>query len=386
MKILLIEDETEKVNLVKEIALKALPHQTPVFEVAATYTEGRRAIRGGAYDFIVMDFLLPSSNSDGEKIDHGDNLARAIRSSEYNQRTPVVAVTQYEQVDNERKRLFLEQNIHIVWNQDVQLDWKNAIATFFKLSDTRLRSDFILITALEKEGMAFQEVDGVSIGTRRKVRGLNCREVTVGERSGHLIIQPDMGPICAATITSRCLMEFDSPLYLMSGICGGVTGNANIGDVVLADRAIDYQAGKRQPGGHFDPDGKTISVLPSVLEAFNDYRNEKADEDLRGIALLHENFRNGETLVGAVATGSAVVNDADVVKKDITPQARDALGIDMEIYGVYYAIYSSGWNSNFAAVKTVVDLADGFKNDTFQTQACYISAVISCDIIRRLLT
>jgi nucleoside phosphorylase len=77
---------------------------------------------------------------------------------------------------------------------------------------------------------------------------------------------------------------------------------------------------------------------------------------------------------GAVASGSAVIADADVVS-EIQRKDRSLIGIEMEVYGIYAAAnYASFPRPTAFAMKSVCDFGTKIKNDEFQVYAAYTSA------------
>jgi nucleoside phosphorylase len=75
-----------------------------------------------------------------------------------------------------------------------------------------------------------------------------------------------------------------------------------------------------------------------------------------------------------VGTGSAVLADPHLVK-GVIRQQRKTLGIEMEIYGVYYAVeVASRPRPLVCAFKGVCDFADAHKEDSAQPFAAYASA------------
>lgn len=80
-------------------------------------------------------------------------------------------------------------------------------------------------------------------------------------------------------------------------------------------------------------------------------------------------------LIGPIASGASVVTDPQIVEDIIINQDRDVLGIEMEIYGMYYASYCGlSPKPKFIALKSVSDFANHGKNDDYHAYASYTSA------------
>ena len=87
-----------------------------------------------------------------------------------------------------------------------------------------------------------------------------------------------------------------------------------------------------------------------------------------------------------MVSGSAVVASKDYVEQMIAPQNRKIIGLDMEIYGVFYACeHNSFHKPKCFAMKSVVDYADGNKNDNYHDYACYTSAAALKEFVIKYL-
>jgi nucleoside phosphorylase len=79
--------------------------------------------------------------------------------------------------------------------------------------------------------------------------------------------------------------------------------------------------------------------------------------------------------VGAVASGASVIQNQQVVEQYIDKYNRKLLGIEMEIYGLYFAAMNvSKRRPTVFAIKSVCDFADSAKSDDFQAYAAYTSS------------
>ena len=82
-------------------------------------------------------------------------------------------------------------------------------------------------------------------------------------------------------------------------------------------------------------------------------------------------------LIGPVVSGASVITDPDIVQDVLDNQDRTVLGIEMEIYGMYYA---ANWALNpkpkYIAMKAVSDFANESKGDMYHKYASYTSAKV----------
>lgn len=182
--------------------------------------------------------------------------------------------------------------------------------------------------------------------------------------------------VSAAFVTTYALNTFNPHIVLMCGVCAGVKGKTNIGDLMVLTPVLNYEYGKRDKGG-FQPgyrqrqiNGKIRSViekmssderlLENIRRGF-EYKNGKPDKQL-------------EVKICSGASGSAVVTDEGIVKEIISCQ-RDVGAIDMEAYAVAeISCIALEKEIPWLVVKGVQDFADEDKNDKYRQYAAYVSA------------
>lgn len=177
---------------------------------------------------------------------------------------------------------------------------------------------------------------------------------------------PRMGMVSTALLSAKLIHNLNPRIIAMCGICAGVKSKTNIGDVLLADPAWDFQSGKRT----IDAENANFSVSPHQMSVPAIVRSHveqiKADRQL--LARMAAQFGSdgpGSTRVqiGPVASGSAVLADANVIE-EIKVQHRELLGVEMEVYGLYAAVAMSASPQPMAfALKAVCDFADSDKGD-----------------------
>lgn len=77
---------------------------------------------------------------------------------------------------------------------------------------------------------------------------------------------------------------------------------------------------------------------------------------------------------GLVVSGSTVVASGESAKQ-VLQTFPNAIGLDMEIFGVYTAVFkATGHPSEMVSIKGVADLADSEKRDDAQALASELSA------------
>jgi nucleoside phosphorylase len=281
-------------------------------------------------------------------------------------------------------------------------DWKRELSdrvNYVQLSQ-RARStawltkhdyDLFILTALDKELRPLRSMfelseianlPGVSefIFTDRKGKVRRAACTAIG-RAG----QPS-----AASEAQGLMCQLRPRLAAMVGFCGGLPGKANLGDILIAESAIDWDFGKWKPSAsaaklYARPDpisirGDTSHRIARVL----------ADEGVGRIdglaeAVFHKS--NGEIKTPKIrlvpfASGSAVIADSDV-SGGIEGLNESACGVDMESYGFYYACrHSRAAKPDFLCVKAVADDCGSLKDDRLHEACCFASA----EILRHIVT
>jgi nucleoside phosphorylase len=117
-------------------------------------------------------------------------------------------------------------------------------------SSTRIH--VLVITALRDELDGVKAIEDGAVGSweeRQDGAGFRYHVREFEHASGRImrvaVARPvDMGPMPASNIATRLVNELDPVCLAMSGICAGRRGDVFLGDVVVASRLFDYEAGK----------------------------------------------------------------------------------------------------------------------------------------------
>ncbi|RQZ16797.1 response regulator [Burkholderia sp. Bp9031] len=189
---------------------------------------------------------------------------------------------------------------------------------------------------------------------------------------------PRMGMAATAALATKMCLKFKPAFLSMTGVAAAVSGEAELGDILVADPSWDWGSGKltvRKGKPVFLSDPAQMTLDPEVaakirtLAVSREYLNE-----------IYANFKGKRPAhdltvrVGPVATGAVVLEDPVTVEL-IRSQNRKTIGIEMEAYGVMSAAFYMGPNRPVALVlKSVCDFADPTKNNEWQPYAAYTSA------------
>jgi nucleoside phosphorylase len=194
-----------------------------------------------------------------------------------------------------------------------------------------------------------------------------------------------MGPVASAMLVAKAVLNLKPQLVVIVGICAGIQGKADIGDVIAADISWDWQSGK-----YFDKNGKEhFEISPHQIAIDEKTRSQlmllKRDNDFwasLGTISAKYSRKPPKLVIGPIATGSSVLADARVSDRIKSTQHRNLAGLDMEVYGAYAAALYCDPNVRFLALKAVCDKGDRQKDDSFQQYASEVAAQTAVHFLR----
>jgi nucleoside phosphorylase len=165
----------------------------------------------------------------------------------------------------------------------------------------------------------------------------------------------------------------------MTGIAAGVVGEANLGDILVADPSWDWGSGKltiKDGAVKFLSEPVQIPLDPEISS-----RMRKLALSRTCLDEIYTAWKDGtrpphdlQLRIGPIASGAVVLEDPATVEL-IRTQNRKTIGIEMEAFGVMSASFYAGKNRpRTVVIKSVCDFADPQKNNEWQTYAAYTSA------------
>jgi len=182
------------------------------------------------------------------------------------------------------------------------------------------------------------------------------------------------GPQSAAAAYRRLRDALHPPVVLLVGVAGGIRSDVAVGDVVIGDEIIYYDA-RRETVATSRRRGKSHSTTPALRHRVNEFflRYGSTIAVRRGVHVRV--FR------GPIGSGSAVVTDAgsDIVRF-LRRFNEKTLAVETEAGGVGQAFYeeigsepASGW----LTIRGISDLADRDKgHGLHQLAADHAAAVM----------
>lgn len=234
-----------------------------------------------------------------------------------------------------------------------------------------------VLTALDLEAAAVVDVMGTGDWVEH-----GDQAFFIGEAAGIgvAVVLTGRGNTRAALAAQQAIARWNPEYVLLAGIAGGLRGDAHrLGDVLVPDQVVGYEPGKIKAKGS----ERRYSVLrPSA--GFLNLAREVAREGKwqKGISARLRKT-DPEVHFGVVASGEKVISDGRWGKEFLAvwPQA---VGVDMEAFGVGLAVYHSEELPEHGVVKAVSDFADAKKGDDWQAYAAASAAAFILALIKRM--
>ncbi|EKN5094274.1 hypothetical protein ACSOQX_003064 [Yersinia enterocolitica] len=393
MKIAIVDDQLSRYKDFKdEILSLGLPKDSLFFfnnvELAEDFLSENEC------DLLILDIILPYSEFHAPDSKTSlDFLFEIHNGNELKKPSKIMGLTADKTITNKVIETFSAYTWSVVEYNPTDDGWKVQILRCIEyiINDSRNcnvnetepdHCDVLIICALEEPELQSVLELPWSWGVSRPVDDIHF------VRDGFFISNYKKYKVCA-TFTSRmgmistalktsALIRLLSPkLIVMTGICAGVKGKVELGDVIFSDPVWDWQSGKRVK----DKENKKFSISPHQIPSDLIVRTHV--EQLKSDRLGLDNIWKESTLtcakefkivIGPMASGSAVLADGDVIE-EIKVQHRDLVAVEMEAYGLFAAAKNSSHPQPLCCVlKAVCDYADVGKNDEFQDYASYTSA------------
>lgn len=392
IKVLFVDDNLERIRSIISI----LPKEKVQTEYVTTKNEALRKVAEKEFDLAIIDIMLPDTLDDTyPNKSAGVELINELEKRRVNPPHRIVGVTSNEDTFSQYEKFFNDRLFPIIkWNFVNNTDWKEKIIKYIDYiyltkykNKIDIKVDTAIITAVQNEFKAvwdcYKNWESIVVpndpSTYYYTRATNIDGKT---NVILLTVLSEMGLTAATNQTTKIINEFFPQKVFMVGICGGVKGEVNLGDLVIANTSWDYGSGKIKPSnekyGHY----YKFEPLPNQISVNTKYNNlkqltsSKVDEIVK---IWNEHHRDkpicSKIHYGPMPSGASVICDEKLLEEIIKPQHRKCLALDMETYGVYYACKNSAtYEIKYLSIKSVSDFADEEKNDDYHEFCCYLSA------------
>ena len=402
MKILIVDDQYEKVPEIARIATSINPDAS--IDHRTTAAAGRVAMYNGRYDLLIVDLHLPATNGALGTETGGIDFLNIVKLDKRTQ-LPAQALflTAKEDLHLKLEGLAFATGAQICFFSPHKTQWIEVLAgriAYVKEYTKRLNNgigevDVAIVTALrnpELQAVLTLPYSFKSINLSDDPTSYHIGRIVTDDGNLSVLAMSSFrkGMSSAASLASKITSKFKPRLLIMTGICAGVRGKVNLGDVIIGDPTWDWGSGKHSKGEDGSPVFKLAPhqcVTNSIISELS--KDLSANKDL--LSSIRSNWHGdvpSGTLsihVGPMASGGAVIAD-DRVTSEIIDQNKDILAVDMEAYAVMAAAeYSNNSLTLPIVIKSVCDYADAEKNDKWQSYAAYTSAAFANALITELI-
>jgi len=178
-----------------------------------------------------------------------------------------------------------------------------------------------------------------------------------------------MGIEAASTLTTKVISSFRPKHIFMCGICAGNKNICKVGDVIIAEKSLNYNSIVEIQKSDESQDKKFMhhvsainGILKNQLELFTTTTEAKSVKDeYQNKSKINHDLKHH---MGLLVTGSSLIR-SDQIITEINSTYHGVKGLDMETYGVYYASTQvfKDYAPNFVSIKSVSDFGDNTKHD-----------------------
>lgn len=399
MKILIVDDQPARLRpLLEKLESKKIIREN--ISIVTNAMDARTRLSSENFDFLVLDICLPLRAEDDPFDRNSLELLQELVETDFlNRPRYILGLSAYEESASAAAPVFTQNTWALVKFSAQEEAWAdqivNAIIYAQSVVESALpvqyRCDLAVVVALQdpeldavlRNGWEWEAAFPIDDTTfvRRATFQSGGRSFTA-----YAAAAPRMGMVSAALLSCKVIEILRPRLIAMAGICAGVRGKTELGDVLLADPSWDYQSGKRVK----DKENYQFSISPHQLDVdpWVTARVQEIKSDKEFLRRVHDAWRGSvprdlSVHIGPVASGSAVLADGLSID-EIKNQKRELLGIEMEIYGMYAAAHSASAPKPISfALKSVCDFADPDKKDDAQKYAAYTSAATLTHFVQK---
>jgi nucleoside phosphorylase len=241
-------------------------------------------------------------------------------------------------------------------------------------------ADILLLTGLNEELHWLKTVFDCEF-QRVSVLGTSYLHANVTHASRSVTIvalrQQEKGLTSSAITATKAMCLWKPKLAVMTGICAGVKGSVNLGDLVVATQFFEHSSGQLLQGGLI-PVQNRVSPPPWVLDFLISLTDTNQFQELVRLGFGHSMPVDAEPRIhyGAMACGPQVIKDQAYIDM-LKDKENSLLAIDMESYGLALAASMCSTYRRPViplVVKGVCDFADLEKADDWHDYCSYSSA------------
>lgn len=389
--IIIVDDCDEKIKVI----LSAFPDSIRNdIDIAISKASAQQFFSKKSYDLAIIDLALPRQDNGSPIPTEGVNLIQEINEFDWFKAPKrMLAITQHEELDREYSEILKELGVTLHYH-----DGTGSIEGIIKYqydmiakanSQVEFDYDAVIVAALDEEAKPILED---SRFTWNRVTLFGVEDITIrtssiqcekGNKKIALVTLPRMGLVSSSITTSRIVNALKPRCVVMPGICAGVEGEVNYGDIIIANPSWEWQTGKWK-GDDFSIEPYQISVNQKVIGSLERLLESSLLQNLWQQTLLPRPTDKPNYHIGPMVSGSSVISNAKKME-ELRGQHRKLKGLEMEIFGVYAACVQSHIKPNFIGFKSVCDFGTEEKGDSYHEYCAEICGKLCVEFVNSLV-
>lgn len=427
LKILVVDDSNEKYQRVMNELNKRLRTVQCKFSSATDYHSAVRRLSNSNFDIVILDLLLPLG-AGAPSLDNSRALIALMMAEELFPAPHIIGLTEHVSAAEGEKKYYAENMFSLELFEWDAYAWADRIAAKINYLEKSKRAavsyannsyetDLLIVSARYenefkpilstmkweaapmKKSVYFPGLE-CAIGRLIVDKGISLRVV--------FVCANEMGVAPAAAITSHAINVYRPRLVIALGMCCGFSvpqcsSPSLFGDVLVARESASWEEGKyaelpdkrrvfrnksvvQKVDNLIGPAVQTCIEMASdsIVPAFKKYLASKKPQEIK--SSYGKQIRGTpEIKYGMVVSGSSVVADSQQTA-EIIARHPEAIGLEMEIFGVYTAVDKSigQRKPSVLGIKGVADFGDGDKHDKIQAHASILAFYTMLSILRKL--
>ena len=422
MKVLLVDDDAAKRDRVATHLQSSLLDRNLEVVQATNYEDTLRELGSTYYDLVILDLVLPAAGSEPSPETSRAIIREVTKGSASIPPMHIIGLTAYEEVASKERDYYDSNLFALVLYSETSNDWRRVLTSKIhylvksKEAAAAFQSnsfDFDIVVIAARYENEYQPVKerlfrSVEAESHPRWRGriaIGPIEVT-GLRTlrGALCCVDEMGMAPAAAVASQAISTFRPRLLGMLGMCCGFATNAcasprKLLDAIIVREVNCWEEGKydaKAVGSGFRNRGRDRMIDQEILADVEGVVEAAVDTFMPQLKKLSKTSayrkvvqhfaadlvrQTPDVQLSSLVSGSSVVADR-VIIDEILGRNPKALGLDMEMYGVYSAAAKAmGRQPSVLGVKGVADFGEVDKDDAAQK----VASVVSAEVFKGLL-
>jgi nucleoside phosphorylase len=200
-----------------------------------------------------------------------------------------------------------------------------------------------------------------------------------------------MGLEAASSLTTKVISNFRPRYIFMVGICAGNKNLCKIGDVIIAEKSLNYHSIVEIERKDESKDKKFMHNLCSINGHLKNqlelYTKSKAIQSIKESYPHKSKIESPlKAHIGLLVTGSSLLRSSAIMK-EINDVYIGVKGLDMETYGLYYSATQvfKDYAPNFLSVKSVNDYGDNTEHKLETNERRNYSLYTSSNTLKRFI-